>query len=108
MSASQIPNLNSLRASRPERGRGRGSGSDRPADGGHEDDDLTKDQIVQHTDQDASVSRMSAVESGYLDDVYAKDFIVEATQRRFPIINRGMSIFGVRTRWYTDGVSERS
>ncbi|KAJ5676843.1 uncharacterized protein N7477_002476 [Penicillium maclennaniae] len=61
MAAPRIPNLNTLR-----RGRGRGRGIDRTEIGhGHP---TSKDRIVQGTDNDASVSRMSAVELGYLDD----------------------------------------
>lgn len=50
-----------------------------------------KDQIVQRTDLDASLSRVSAVELGYLDDPFAGLFLegTEKTERRFPIINRG-------------------
>ena len=50
-----------------------------------------KDGIVQQTDQDASISRMSAVDVGYLDDQFAKFFAVPGQLRRFPIINRGMA-----------------
>lgn len=76
-----IPNLNSLRS---ERGRGRGQGSRtygfRPG----------KDQVVQGTDNDASVSRLSAVELGYLVDPYATALTpAGAATRRLPIINRG-------------------
>ena len=55
----------------------------------HVDDTQAKDKIVQRTDQDASVSRMSAIEIGYLDDPYARDLVVDETLKRFPIINRG-------------------
>ncbi|KAL9626883.1 MAG: hypothetical protein Q9204_006964, partial [Flavoplaca sp. TL-2023a] len=41
------------------------------------------------TDQDASVSRLSAVELGYLNDPFAVRFVSGPGQRRFPIINRG-------------------
>lgn len=83
MAAPQIPNLNTLR-----RGRGRGRGIARAEDGsGHT---ISKDRVVQGTDNDASVSRMSAVELGYLDDPYAAAFTPpESATRRFPIINRG-------------------
>ena len=92
MSASQIPNLNTLRTGRAGltgRGRGRGGLGER---GDDEEDRQAKDRIVQQTDQDASVSRMSAVELGYMEDEFAKNFVQEATQRRFPIINRGSSL----------------
>ncbi|KAI9811091.1 MAG: carboxy methyl transferase for protein phosphatase 2A [Pycnora praestabilis] len=93
MSSSRIPNLNTLRTSRPP---GRGRGKDRGPDFSNDkpsssvDNELAKDRIVQQTDQDASVSRMSAVELGYLDDPYAKDFVIDKPQRRYPIINRGL------------------
>lgn len=48
-----------------------------------------KDRIVQQTDQDASISRTSAVTIGYLDDPFAQEFVSTEAQRRFPIINRG-------------------
>ena len=95
MSASQIPNLNALRPGRSGiKGRGRGRGGLGGGGGGDDDERQAKDRIVQQTDQDASVSRMSAVELGYLEDEFAKDFVQEATQRRFPIINRGSSCPG--------------
>lgn len=59
---------------------------------------------MQQTDQDASVSRLSAVELGYLEDPFAELFVNEGqqaqreggrTRRRFPIINRGkIYVFG--------------
>jgi [phosphatase 2A protein]-leucine-carboxy methyltransferase len=48
-----------------------------------------KDTIIQQTDNDASVSRLSAVNLGYLDDNYAHSFVLAGTARRLPIINRG-------------------
>ncbi|KAF2147409.1 uncharacterized protein K452DRAFT_323516 [Aplosporella prunicola CBS 121167] len=85
MAAPQIPNLNSLRSGRGglrARGRGRGQpGADASAE--------HQDKIVQNTDNDASGSRMSAVESGYLDDPFARAFITEQVSRRYPIIHRG-------------------
>lgn len=50
---------------------------------------VANDTIIQQTDQDASVSRLSAVEVGYLDDPFAKYFVSGEGQRKFPIINRG-------------------
>ena len=89
MAAPQIPNLNTLRSARgPTRGRGRGQVN--PLERRLEEDKEAKDRIVQQTDQDASVSRLSAVEVGYLDDAFAKYFVSGAGQRRFPIINRGL------------------
>ncbi|KAJ5904514.1 hypothetical protein N7504_006897 [Penicillium tannophilum] len=84
MAAPRIPNLNTLR-----RGRGRGRGGLRGVD-----DNGTrttgKDRVVQGTDNDASVSRLSAVELGYLDDPYATALTAPGNAtRRLPIINRG-------------------
>jgi [phosphatase 2A protein]-leucine-carboxy methyltransferase len=47
------------------------------------------DTIIQQTDNDASVSRLSAVDTGYLRDDYAHSFVLARTARRLPIINRG-------------------
>ncbi|KAL9591583.1 MAG: hypothetical protein Q9179_007580, partial [Wetmoreana sp. 5 TL-2023] len=92
MAAPHIPNLNTLR-----RGQGRpfGRGRGAPSSLSDVEDRVSNDKIVQQTDQDASVSRLSAVEVGYLDDPYAKLFASGPGQRRFPIINRGTY---VRTR----------
>ena len=51
---------------------------------------LDKDKIIQSTDLDASTSRLSAVEAGYLEDPYAK-FMVPGghAERRLPLMNRG-------------------
>jgi len=52
----------------------------------------SKDKIIQQTDDDASGSRLSAVEAGYLDDSFARAFAgAESSEvpRRMPIINRG-------------------
>ncbi|KAL3435321.1 leucine carboxyl methyltransferase 1 [Aspergillus tetrazonus] len=84
MSAPQIPNLNSLR-----RGGGRGrfrarGGPDSSSSSGN------KDRVVQGTDNDASVSRLSAVELGYLEDPFARALTPMGQEmRRLPIINRG-------------------
>ena len=90
MSASQIPNLNTLRRG-VGRGRSRGrASSSAPTDSSGRD----KDQLVQQTDNDASVSRLSAVELGYLHDPFAKVLAGNnAGSRRYPIINRGSRIF---------------
>ena len=89
MASTHIPNLTTLRNARGTgRGRGRpGPGSSIPT--GFEEDKFAKDKVVQQTDQDASVSRLSAVEAGYLDDPFAKHFVSGEGQKRFPIINRG-------------------
>ncbi|KAI8685765.1 Leucine carboxyl methyltransferase 1 [Fusarium keratoplasticum] len=87
MSAPEIPNLlSSLRSARGGRGRGRGRG------GHHGPSSVTHDATIQGTDTDASVSRLSAVDLGYLDDPYAQFFVQSADgppARRLPIINRG-------------------
>ncbi|KAF7558976.1 hypothetical protein G7046_g5170 [Stylonectria norvegica] len=87
MSEPQIPNLlNTLRASRggrPARGRGHG---------GHASSSMTHDAAIQGTDTDAAVSRLSAVDMGYLDDPFAAYLVQTAdgpAPRRLPIINRG-------------------
>ncbi|KAH7328226.1 S-adenosyl-L-methionine-dependent methyltransferase [Stachybotrys elegans] len=87
MSAPSIPNLLSLRGSRGGRGAGgrgrrRDGASSRPS----------HDATIQATDTDAAVSRLSAVDVGYLDDPYARYFVSTLDgppARRFPIINRG-------------------
>ena len=92
MAAPQIPNLNTLRSGRGGfRGRGRGSSSTSASyNTSTEEEKLAKDKIIQQTDQDASISRLSAVEVGYLDDQFAQYFVSGGEgQRRFPIINRG-------------------
>ncbi len=90
MSAPSIPNLLSLRGGRGGRGgalrsrRGGGPGTT----GAHHD------STIQGTDTDAAVSRLSAVDAGYLEDPYAAFFVSRMDgppQRRFPIINRGTS-----------------
>jgi [phosphatase 2A protein]-leucine-carboxy methyltransferase len=91
MAAPNIPNLFSLSGSSASRGRGLGRG--RSVLEGEESSDALRvknDQIVRQTDQDANVSRLSAVQLGYLDDEFAQLFTPMAgPQRRFPIINRG-------------------
>ncbi|WEW54910.1 carboxy methyl transferase for protein phosphatase 2A [Emydomyces testavorans] len=99
MSAAQIPNLNTLL-----RGRGRGGRGPRLRERGahtaHTNNPhsrtLAKDKVIQQTDHDASVSRLSAVELGYLDDPFARAFSGNGNEpggtaagRRYPIINRG-------------------
>lgn len=86
MAAPQIPNLNMHRSSRG----GRAPHPGRPI--GAVEEQAANDKIVQGTDNDASVSRLSAVEVGYLEDPFAKAFVPSETDRwirRFPIINRG-------------------
>lgn len=84
-----IPNLlNSLRAGRGGRG-GRGRGGVRS---GAAAGNLARDSPIQATDTDAAVSRLSAVELGYLHDPFASIFVSGTdgpSPRRLPIINRG-------------------
>lgn len=112
MSANQIPNLNTLRRGGGGlrsrlRGRGRGHGSaSLSEDQSHSRHNIAaaKDKIIQGTDNDASVSRLSAVELGYLDDVFAYALTVGGGgpgSRRFPIINRGV------LTWWLYRVDER-
>lgn len=81
-----IPNLlETLRASRGRGGRRRGRG-------GHITSSQHHDAVIQGTDTDAAVSRLSAVDMGYMDDPYAAFFVQTAdgpVPRRLPIINRG-------------------
>ncbi|KAK2792621.1 carboxy methyl transferase for protein phosphatase 2A [Onygenales sp. PD_12] len=88
MSANQIPNLNTLRRG-AGRGRFRGRGGLEGASRG--DNAAAKDKVVQQTDNDASLSRLSAVELGYLHDPFARATLNGgvAGSRRYPIINRG-------------------
>ncbi|KAL1842629.1 hypothetical protein VTJ49DRAFT_4677 [Mycothermus thermophilus] len=87
MSASSIPNLLSLRGRSGGRGRGFGGrgrgGSSGPGRG------LSHDATIQGTDTDAAVSRLSAVDLGYLSDPFARFFVQGPPTRRLPIINRG-------------------
>ncbi|TAQ91057.1 hypothetical protein B7494_g618 [Chlorociboria aeruginascens] len=86
MSAPQIPNLLASRGGPRLRGRGRGRGRGGPSSG---ISSIQHDQTIQATDTDASVSRLSAVSLGYLDDPYAEYFVTGSGTRRLPIINRG-------------------
>ena len=93
--ASPIPNLNTFRRGGPRlRGGRRGGqatsvGEDESASGDGEAS--ARDKIIQQTDNDASSSRLSAVQLGYLSDDYAREFLQSGEQitRRYPIINRG-------------------
>lgn len=90
MAAAQIPNLNTLRTGRSSRGRGNG----RTGENGLGSRPSGKDRVVQGTDNDASVSRLSAVELGYLEDPYATALMPSGSAtRRLPIINRGRLLF---------------
>ncbi|KAL1856676.1 carboxy methyl transferase for protein phosphatase 2A [Paecilomyces lecythidis] len=95
MSTPQIPNLNTLRrgGGRGGRLRGRGGGLTGDQHGTGSGAASAKDRVVQNTDNDASVSRLSAVELGYLEDPFAKALTTPGPgTRRFPIINRGTYI----------------
>ncbi|PWY94727.1 leucine carboxyl methyltransferase [Aspergillus sclerotioniger CBS 115572] len=88
MSASHIPNLNSLRRG-GGRGRFRSRGGSQTGDASHGSHGA-KDRVVQGTDNDASVSRLSAVSLGYLQDAFAPALTAPGMEtRRLPIINRG-------------------
>ncbi|KAK7956275.1 Leucine carboxyl methyltransferase 1 [Apiospora aurea] len=91
MAAPSIPNLLSLRGSRGG-GRGRGNRRGGPP-GGSAASGPGHDTTIQGTDTDASVSRLSAVDMGYLDDPYAQYFVqnqMGPATRRLPIINRAL------------------
>jgi len=92
-----IPNLLSgLRSNPRGRGRGRGQSSSFPPADPSFANQVPKlprsEQAIRATDTDAAVSRLSAVQAGYLEDPFAEHF-VDATSnaRRLPIINRGLS-----------------
>jgi len=94
MSAPSIPNLLSLRGASRGGGRGRGFGRGRGGVGSSSSSPTPGHDItIQGTDTDAALSRLSAVELGYLDDPFA-EFLAQNTApgpptRRLPIINRG-------------------
>lgn len=103
MAAPQIPNLLSLRGAPRSRGRGRGRGFGTSSQS-DADTQARKDKLLQATDSDASGSRMSAVNKGYLRDPYAKELALDDVPRRFPIINRGMYLLSLslrKTYWLT-------
>jgi len=91
-----IPNLLSgLRNNPRGRGRGRGQSSQSPlADPSapYQAPKLPRSELaIRATDTDAAVSRLSAVQAGYLDDPFAEHFVDAASStRRLPIINRGL------------------
>jgi len=91
MSGSAIPNLLSLRGSRSGRSRGQQRGRGRGGHGTWGHAPQARD-VIQGTDTDAAVSRLSAVEVGLLDDPFAQYFVQSVPgqmARRLPIINRG-------------------
>ncbi|CAK7272261.1 carboxy methyl transferase for protein phosphatase 2A [Sporothrix epigloea] len=106
MAAPSIPNLLGRLGNQQQqagrhgrRGLGRGSRQDgglhvEPPQyrGGGMPRRLDQNGIVQSTDTDAAISRMSAVEIGLLDDPFAQYFAGDGggpVPRRLPIINRG-------------------
>ena len=95
MSASQIPNLSTLRRGGPRlRGRGRGGNGSSTTDGQHTGASPAKDEVIQRTDLDAATSRLSAVETGYLDDPFASLLGPRGdASRRLPLMNRGEGLF---------------
>ncbi|KAK4985824.1 hypothetical protein LTR66_008059 [Elasticomyces elasticus] len=93
MAAPSIPNLNTLRSSRGGL-RARRGGRAVPVFDVDEDESIVarekaRDKIIQQTDQDASLSRISAVTIGYLEDPFARGFVEGQVTRRYPIIHRG-------------------
>ncbi|KAK2591799.1 carboxy methyl transferase for protein phosphatase 2A [Conoideocrella luteorostrata] len=89
MAAPSIPNLLTLRGG--GRGGGRGGRGNRRLPGGPPSSStaVSPDAAIQGTDTDAAVSRLSAVDLGYLEDPYARLFVSGPPTRRLPIINRG-------------------
>lgn len=91
MSTPQIPNLLTLRG----RGGRRGGRAAYPSSERTTPEAIAKQQdtIVQATDNDANISRLSAVQVGYLNDEFASAFAPSTEPiggfRRLPIINRG-------------------
>jgi [phosphatase 2A protein]-leucine-carboxy methyltransferase len=103
MSAPSIPNLLTLKKNGKSATSGAGRGRSTPlrdpladsdAEASTSSENLSRkqnDAIVQSTDTDANISRLSAVHAGYLQDPFAQDFTPPGeVPRRFPIINRGM------------------
>ncbi|KAG6020398.1 hypothetical protein E4U41_002861 [Claviceps citrina] len=86
--APSIPNLLGLRGGGRGRGNGRGGRAGRPG-GPAASPSVSPDEAVRGTDTDAAVSRLSAVDLGYLDDAYARLFVAGPPTRRLPVINRG-------------------
>ncbi|SPQ20068.1 e81a83fa-b80e-471c-8f6d-2bcac709177b [Thermothielavioides terrestris] len=90
MAAPSIPNLLSLRGELAGTGRGRGRGRGRGGAGpSTSGPGSSHDATIQGTDTDAAVSRLSAVDLGYLPDPFARLFVQGPGTRRLPIINRG-------------------
>ena len=91
MSAPGIPNLLSMRGPSSRGGaHGRGRGHGRRGAGSSPQQ--RHDAVIQGTDTDAAIARLSAVGVGYLQDPFASLFVDPAQSRRMaPIINRGSS-----------------
>lgn len=111
MSASKIPNLNTVRrggGSARGRFRGRESGDaacqqpDLPHNSqqSRQGKRIVSDGAIQRTDSDANISRASAVELGYLRDPFARALTPSAGlgTRRYPLINRGKYLKTVYNR----------
>ena len=90
MSASEIPNLSTLRRGGVRGlGRGRGDGFSSPSSS-HAAGRTDQDKIVQRTDLDAAAARLSAVEKGYLEDPFASLVTSNGdVVKRLPLMNRG-------------------
>lgn len=91
MSTPQIPNLLTFRGrGGGRRGRGANSNSEQISP---EATAKQQDTIIQATDNDANISRISAVQTGYLEDKFASALapvtVPPGGFRRLPIINRG-------------------
>ncbi|KAK3823661.1 MAG: S-adenosyl-L-methionine-dependent methyltransferase [Linnemannia elongata] len=54
----------------------------------HDEPQVARDDVIKGTDDDAIISKLSAVNLGYLDDPFVKHF-VKRPSRRPPLINRG-------------------
>lgn len=83
----KIPNLLTLR--KGARGSARGAPTSHTATSRSA---IDKDRLIRETDCDAASSRVSAVEAGYLGDVFARGMSgIEGgvVVRRLPLMNRG-------------------
>ncbi len=91
-SASPFPPSFSQARHPPSYGVGRGGG--RSSSGGSTAVTLDHDGVIQSTDTDAAISRLSVVDTGLLDDPFAQFFAGDGgpAPRRLPIINRGAYI----------------
>ncbi|KAG0372941.1 hypothetical protein BGX24_012380 [Mortierella sp. AD032] len=67
---------------------GGGGGDPFPPSMMRDDPQAARDDVIKGTDDDAIISKLSAVNLGYLDDPFVKHF-VKRPSRRPPLINRG-------------------